>query len=107
MTQNVTFVGKKGQGHGVIVDIRSCDDRLFLLLDVFLQCHPAGQRSVYVPIGVGDDAFLRSCGVGIENERGDFSVPGAPDRNSFPESRVRRLIRRVVGDVENIVPVDE
>ena len=38
---------------------------VLLLLDVFLQRHPACERSVQVPLGVGRNAFLRSLGIGI------------------------------------------
>src|SRR5438309_11029943 len=38
-----------------------------LLLDVPLQCHTAGQRSVDISLGVGRNAFLRAIGVWIRN----------------------------------------
>src|SRR5207247_4941601 len=60
-----------------------------LFLNVSLQCHSAGERSVDVSLGIGRYAFLRSIRVGIGNGSPDLAVLCAADCDALVESRVR------------------
>src|SRR5205807_8523999 len=87
-----------------------------LLLHVAHQFARVDFGAVHVALGVGGDAFRGAAGAGsralfrrtgIRDEGRDLAVLRAADAQPAPEARVLRDVRFGIGDVDDVVLVDE